>query len=267
MHISHPDSEPSFGAASCPEARLRTLTISHNEIRKMDASSSRTLKGLFNLVRTEFKDVRKEIRSLEDEVADVKGLVDERGRDEDEVLRCLRRIEDVLRTKTTPQPEASCVENHGVQEAKLLRLLLQASEDEDGFSTAQHGAQDSDRSASQSADAGVSIINEQASNGSKDHPANFVESLAGTAQNVPPESNSQAADLSEHTIVRQSQMENRLEILSDQIEDLKVGQKQILALLESLSKRDEKCVPVVVPPPRKVGRKVIGFVYEDEEDP
>ncbi|KAI7204097.1 hypothetical protein KC324_g947 [Hortaea werneckii] len=63
------------------------------------------------------------------------------------------------------------------------------------------------------------------------------------------------------------QQDHRLEATHSQVRELMAGQREMIDAVRELAKsiRAEKggsCEHVVIPPPRKVGRKVVGFVYD-----
>ncbi|KAI6843758.1 hypothetical protein KC340_g892 [Hortaea werneckii] len=64
-----------------------------------------------------------------------------------------------------------------------------------------------------------------------------------------------------------TQQDHRLEATHSQVRELMAGQREMIDAVRELAKsiRAEKggsCEHVVIPPPRKVGRKVVGFVYD-----
>ncbi|KAI6860344.1 hypothetical protein KC343_g6518 [Hortaea werneckii] len=90
----------------------------------------------------------------------------------------------------------------------------------------------------------------------------------------PAESLSDPAPISRHTTTPAAaasavaaQQDHRLEATHSQVRELMAGQREMIDAVRELAKsiRAEKggsCEHVVIPPPRKVGRKVVGFVYD-----
>ncbi|RMZ04195.1 hypothetical protein D0862_05384 [Hortaea werneckii] len=90
----------------------------------------------------------------------------------------------------------------------------------------------------------------------------------------PAESISDPAPISRHTTTpaaavsaAAAQQDHRLEATHSQVRELMAGQREMIDAVRELAKsiRAEKggsCEHVVIPPPRKVGRKVVGFVYD-----
>ncbi|KAI7235728.1 hypothetical protein KC343_g4824 [Hortaea werneckii] len=90
----------------------------------------------------------------------------------------------------------------------------------------------------------------------------------------PAESLSDPAPMSRHTTTpaaasaaAAAQQDHRLEATHSQVRELMAGQREMIDAVRELAKsiRAEKggsCEHVVIPPPRKVGRKVVGFVYD-----
>ncbi|KAI7531685.1 hypothetical protein KC331_g13971 [Hortaea werneckii] len=63
------------------------------------------------------------------------------------------------------------------------------------------------------------------------------------------------------------QQDHRLEATHSQVRELMAGQREMIDAVRELAKsiraeKGESCEHVVIPPPRKVGRKVVGFVYD-----
>ncbi|RMY67869.1 hypothetical protein D0863_07508 [Hortaea werneckii] len=88
-----------------------------------------------------------------------------------------------------------------------------------------------------------------------------------------PEHLSDPAPISRHTTTpavasaAAVQQDHRLEATHSQVRELMAGQREMIDAVRELAKsiRAEKggsCEHVVIPPPRKVGRKVVGFVYD-----
>ncbi|KAI7286346.1 hypothetical protein KC345_g1285 [Hortaea werneckii] len=89
----------------------------------------------------------------------------------------------------------------------------------------------------------------------------------------PAESLSDPAPIARHTTTPAAasaaavQQDHRLEATHSQVRELMAGQREMIDAVRELAKsiRAEKgasCEHVVIPPPRKVGRKVVGFVYD-----
>jgi hypothetical protein len=258
----------------------------------MENPSTKNLKGLFNLVRKESKDARKEIEGLERRVLALVARVveneDGRRGENGEILECLRRIEGLLRGKMGKREdvaERSGLEGLRDREFALLRALVRR----DGENSMVGNEQDSPVEGSGaegdacegwtrvldtdtgSRDGGTSSVDESTT------MPNFFETSSPVRVNCPTEHFTPSDDVQESKafarvsgdIIKSpdDRTQKRLDAMSSQIEDLRQGQTQILALLRGLTvgkETEERKGPVIVPPPRKVERKVIGFVYEDE---
>ncbi|KAI7204111.1 hypothetical protein D0869_02844 [Hortaea werneckii] len=66
------------------------------------------------------------------------------------------------------------------------------------------------------------------------------------------------------------QQDHRLEATHSQVRELMAGQREMIDAVRELAKsiqaeKGGSCEHVVIPPPRKVGRKVVGFVYDGKE--
>ncbi|KXT11015.1 hypothetical protein AC579_7949 [Pseudocercospora musae] len=66
-------------------------------------------------------------------------------------------------------------------------------------------------------------------------------------------------------------LEKSLEATNSQVRELITGQREMVAVLRELStaistQNKAACNHVVIPPPRKVGKKLVGFVYDAKED-
>ncbi|KAH9838882.1 hypothetical protein Tdes44962_MAKER01733 [Teratosphaeria destructans] len=84
----------------------------------------------------------------------------------------------------------------------------------------------------------------------------------------------QTADQLRTLSVRQVQSDDkfdrRLEAVHGQVRELMTGQREMVAAMRELSQaitahNKESCEHVVIPPPRKTGKKVVGFVYDAKE--
>ncbi|KAK5123029.1 hypothetical protein LTR85_003595 [Meristemomyces frigidus] len=67
-----------------------------------------------------------------------------------------------------------------------------------------------------------------------------------------------------------AQIDGRLEATNGQVRELMAGQRELVEVMRELAKsitaqNKGACDHVVVPPPRKMGRKVVGFVYDAKE--
>jgi hypothetical protein len=243
----------------------------------MEGSSSKNLKGLFNLVRKEFKDLRQDVQHLEEIIAALtaRGNEDENA-EKDEIFKCLRRIESLLRDRGGSDVGRSATERLGEKEARLLRsLLLQDAEKKDSILDADSNVENISSSGRnsptpESSEAGTS--KGQRTDGQAESrissavvPASRAIQLGDQVQKAQTEPVQCSVETSQ---ARDAQVEERLDTMSSQIGSLMESQREILATLRSLSDRKGEGMnnPVVVPPPRKVGRKVVGFVYEDEGD-
>ncbi|KXT01226.1 hypothetical protein AC578_3789 [Pseudocercospora eumusae] len=65
-------------------------------------------------------------------------------------------------------------------------------------------------------------------------------------------------------------LEKRLEATNSQVRELMTGQREMVSVLRELStaisaQSKGACDHVVIPPPRKVGKKLVGFVYDAKE--
>ncbi|GAB1725522.1 hypothetical protein NU195Hw_g6400t1 [Hortaea werneckii] len=93
------------------------------------------------------------------------------------------------------------------------------------------------------------------------HPGLSAESLSDPAPNSRHITTPAAASAAV------AQQDHRLEATHSQVRELMAGQREMIDAVRELAKsiRAEKggsCEHVVIPPPRKVGRKVVGFVYD-----
>ncbi|KAM3424868.1 hypothetical protein BST61_g6845 [Cercospora zeina] len=74
-----------------------------------------------------------------------------------------------------------------------------------------------------------------------------------------------------HSETKQDALLNkRIEATSAQVRELMAGQREMVSVVRELAlsisaKEKEACDHVVIPPPRKVGRKIVGFVYDAKE--
>ncbi|KAF2766862.1 hypothetical protein EJ03DRAFT_167640 [Teratosphaeria nubilosa] len=80
----------------------------------------------------------------------------------------------------------------------------------------------------------------------------------------------QIRTLSERQVHNDENFDRRLEAVNGQVRELMTGQREMVAATRELSKaitaqNKESCEHVVIPPPRKTGRKVVGFVYDAKE--
>jgi hypothetical protein len=71
-------------------------------------------------------------------------------------------------------------------------------------------------------------------------------------------------------IKRNEENESRIEAQNSQMRELMSGQREMVEVMRSLTKsivaqNKGACDHIVVPPPRKMGRKVVGFVYDAKE--
>ncbi|CAK1357756.1 hypothetical protein CB0940_07548 [Cercospora beticola] len=65
-------------------------------------------------------------------------------------------------------------------------------------------------------------------------------------------------------------LDKRIEATSAQVRELMAGQREMVSVVRELAlsitaKEKESCDHVVIPPPRKVGKKIVGFVYDGKE--
>lgn len=243
----------------------------------MEGSPSKNLKGLFNLVRKEFKDLRQDVQRLEEIIAAltvVPGNEDEK----DEIFKCLRRIESLLRERGgLDAGRSATTERLGEKEARFLRSLLRqdAAEKKDSILDADSNVgiiSSSGRSSLTPASSEAGTSKGRRTDGQAESRISSALVPAGRAIQL----GDQGQEAQNGTVqspvgtsqAQSAEFENRLDVMSSQIESLLQGQREILESLRSLSDRKGEGMnnPVVVPPPRKVGRKVVGFVYEDEGD-
>lgn len=82
---------------------------------------------------------------------------------------------------------------------------------------------------------------------------------------------SQAADQVRELTEHQERNDERLDATNSQVRELMAGQSEMVSAVRQLAasitaQQKGECDHVVIPPPRKVGRKVVGFVY-DAKDP
>lgn len=247
---------------------------------------SKNLKGLFNLTRKEFKDVRKEIEVLQESVASLTVAVNglkvgqESLGDKDEVLASLGRIEGLLRERnrrTEQLPEGNGTEKLGDRESALLRSLLQDSEnltatkDVPEFVVDTQDEQSTDRKTLTQESSRTSSLMGRTESQVPFHPAPAsriaqTKSFQYQTRDTVQETSETQLSSTGKPDARTAQVDQRLDAMSSQIEHLMEGQREMMAVLRNLAERDSTIAksPVVVPPPRKVGRKVVGFVYGDE---
>ncbi|RMZ13646.1 hypothetical protein D0860_02456 [Hortaea werneckii] len=95
------------------------------------------------------------------------------------------------------------------------------------------------------------------------NPAPPAESLSDPA----PISRQTTTPAAAASAAAEAQQDHRLEATHSQVRELMAGQREMIDAVRELAKsiRAEKggsCEHVVIPPPRKVGRKVVGFVYD-----
>ncbi|KAK3631193.1 hypothetical protein LTR22_021200 [Elasticomyces elasticus] len=80
------------------------------------------------------------------------------------------------------------------------------------------------------------------------------------------------ATLNRHTSAEQDRTDERVDSLNGQVRELMAGQREMVEVMRSLAmsltaQNKESCDHIVVPPPRKMGRKVVGFVYDAKDGP
>ncbi|TKA57307.1 hypothetical protein B0A55_11463, partial [Friedmanniomyces simplex] len=84
-------------------------------------------------------------------------------------------------------------------------------------------------------------------------------------------SNSDAiAALNRHASAQQDRTNERVEGLNGQVGELMAGQREMVEVMRELAgsitaQNKGACDHVVVPPPRKVGRRIVGFVYDAKD--
>lgn len=246
---------------------------------------NKNLKGLFNLIRKESKDLRKKIEWLEKCVASLTVAVNElRGetvssKEQDEISLGPDRREDLMRRskeKSENYPEATFSKSLEARESVLLASLLKGSRNPDGSIIGLEtdgGVLDGDSTdrrnfTPESSHVSVSCVDEVLSRSRK--PASLSSPLQpklekNEAQKTQTEASQGTSATTGISISHDAEDHKRLNTLSSQIEDLQKGQFEILTILKDITERQitPQRTPVVVPPPRKVGRKVVGFVYED----
>lgn len=67
-------------------------------------------------------------------------------------------------------------------------------------------------------------------------------------------------------------LEKRLDATNSQVRELMAGQREVISVLRELgvaisAQNKGACDHIVIPPPRKVGKKLVGFVYDAKESP
>ncbi|KAK0353662.1 hypothetical protein LTR91_020468 [Friedmanniomyces endolithicus] len=80
------------------------------------------------------------------------------------------------------------------------------------------------------------------------------------------------AALHKHASGQQDKTDERVEALNGQVRELMGGQREMVEVVRELAlsitaQNKGACDHVVVPPPRKVGRKIVGFVYDAKDGP
>ncbi|KAK0894273.1 hypothetical protein LTR02_012381 [Friedmanniomyces endolithicus] len=80
------------------------------------------------------------------------------------------------------------------------------------------------------------------------------------------------AALHKHASGQQDRTDERVEALNGQVRELMGGQREMVEVVRELAlsitaQNKGACDHVVVPPPRKVGRKIVGFVYDAKDGP
>ncbi|RMY17964.1 hypothetical protein D0867_05663 [Hortaea werneckii] len=95
------------------------------------------------------------------------------------------------------------------------------------------------------------------------NPGTTAESLS----DPPPSSRHITTPTAASTAIQQ---DHRLEATHSQVRELMAGQREMIDAVRELAKsiqaeKGGSCEHVVIPPPRKVGRKVVGFVYDGKE--
>ena len=80
------------------------------------------------------------------------------------------------------------------------------------------------------------------------------------------------AALTSHTASQLDRSNERVEALKGQVRELMAGQRELIDVMRELAtsitaQNKGSCDHIVVPPPRKVGRKIVGFVYDVKEGP
>lgn len=284
-----PDSEPTFLSPHAAAYLSRHIYHpNHDFLQEMETPSSKNLRGLFNLIRKESSTLRQEIQTLEISLASLSGFVSGLAVEgdkwkcggKDEILESLRRIENLLKSKVEDGRVEGGGGKLGEQEAGLLRSLLQAPERKEVPNASLQAEDDVQVESSldthntptpESSDAGTTskerrIAHEPERHEQVDniHADIGAAEVPAQAQNLPLEASQSNPDSSNPN---NALIDRRLDTMASQIESLMQGQKETFALLKDLvgrSAKDQKG-PVVVPPPRKVGRKVVGFVYEDDD--
>ena len=101
------------------------------------------------------------------------------------------------------------------------------------------------------------------------HITRLTSSHAGTRDKMHvavSETSDQVRALSAHV----GRQDDRIEGMSGQVRELMSGQREMVEAMRELARsiKSEKggsCDHVVVPPPRKMGRKIVGFVYDGKE--
>ncbi|EMC99782.1 hypothetical protein BAUCODRAFT_30189 [Baudoinia panamericana UAMH 10762] len=79
------------------------------------------------------------------------------------------------------------------------------------------------------------------------------------------------AQLAQHHQRVQQTTDARLEAVTAQVREMMSGQREMVEVMRDLAKsitaqNKGSCDHVVIPPPRKVGRRVVGFVYDAKDD-
>ncbi|CZT22141.1 uncharacterized protein RCC_08010 [Ramularia collo-cygni] len=256
--------------------------------RKMEIAAKIKLSGLFHLVRKEMKDVRKEIQELRASVASLNVVVSELQRNGSsgqtlrgpkEILGRLGRIEglfDVEYEKPKPILKGSDVEEVEDEEYALSRPVLEeptTGQVESSDPEVENAGPDTvalDVKPSAPKDRRLRIP--RAKHVTFEPPLANSELRPTQSQDTRPTTlevtEEKASDMpaSKKSSGEISPQDKRFDALSSQIAQLVQGQAEIMGLLKGLAEQEATPTknPVVVARPRKIRRKVVGFVYEDD---